>query len=154
VRHRGGYGCHQPQDEIRKNEATRNPACDSHPPGSRFQDHPRPHLRSPHRHPTFRTMTGAPAEISPDLGGAFSLFGARIVGRNIELVPRQRLVQAWRSQGWAIGAWSIRQFRDQGAGSGNPPHSRPHRLPRGFGGIPEDPDGTKHYWEPLKKFFA
>src|SRR5258708_7435001 len=68
----------------------------------------------------FSKMTGAPAEISPDPGVAFSLFGARIVGRSIELVPRQRLVQAWRSQGWASGAWSIVNFETKGPGSETP----------------------------------
>jgi activator of HSP90 ATPase len=65
---------------------------------------------------TFSKMTGAPAEISPEAGGAFSLFGARVVGRNIELVPRQRIVQAWRSEGWTSGAWSIVRFEIQEQG--------------------------------------
>src|SRR5260221_9313354 len=37
-----------------------------------------------------------PAEISRELGGAFSVFGGHIVGRQLELVPGQRIVQAWR----------------------------------------------------------
>ena len=78
----------------------------------------------------FSKMTGEPAEISPDQGGAFSLFGARIVGRNVELVPGQRLVQAWRSQGWARGAWSIVKFEIKEQGSESRLISRPHRLPR------------------------
>ena len=102
---------------------------------------------------TFSKMTGAPAEISPDPGGAFSLFGARIVGRNIELLPRQRLVQAWRSQGWASGAWSIVKFEIKEQG----PETRLILDHTGF------PDGqseslrtgwNEHYWDPLKKFFA
>src|SRR5258707_12370884 len=44
----------------------------------------------------FAAFTGAPAEIDPKPGGAFSLFGGRVVGRNVELVPNQRIVQAWR----------------------------------------------------------
>ena len=39
---------------------------------------------------------GAPAEISKEAGGAFSMFGGMIVGRHIELIPAKRLVQAWR----------------------------------------------------------
>jgi uncharacterized protein YndB with AHSA1/START domain len=38
---------------------------------------------------------GAPTEISHEAGGSFSCFGGMIVGRNIELVPNQRIVQAW-----------------------------------------------------------
>jgi len=35
-----------------------------------------------------------PAEISREVGGAFSLFGGYITGRHIELVPNERIVQA------------------------------------------------------------
>jgi activator of HSP90 ATPase len=44
----------------------------------------------------FAAFTGMPAEIDPKAGGAFSTFGGLIVGRNVELVPNQRIVQAWR----------------------------------------------------------
>ena len=44
----------------------------------------------------FAAFTGAAAEIDPKPGGAFSLFGGMVVGRNIELVPNQSIVQAWR----------------------------------------------------------
>src|SRR5208282_4379516 len=37
-----------------------------------------------------------PTEISREVGGAFSLFGGYITGRQIELVPNERVVQAWR----------------------------------------------------------
>src|SRR5690242_2058822 len=36
-----------------------------------------------------------PTEISREVGGAFSLFGGHIQGRNIELIRDERLVQAW-----------------------------------------------------------
>jgi hypothetical protein len=35
----------------------------------------------------FAAFTGLPAEIDPKAGGAFSMFGGLIVGRNIELIP-------------------------------------------------------------------
>ena len=38
----------------------------------------------------------APTEIGREAGGAFVLFGGYIVGRQIELVPNERIVQAWR----------------------------------------------------------
>ena len=37
-----------------------------------------------------------PAEISPQVGGEFTLFGGYITGRHLELVPNERIVQAWR----------------------------------------------------------
>src|SRR5260370_14874053 len=42
----------------------------------------------------FAAFTGMPAEINREPGGTFSVFGGLIIGRNIELVPRERLVQA------------------------------------------------------------
>ena len=44
----------------------------------------------------FAEVTGAPADIAADEGGTFSCFGGQVVGRHIELVPNQRIVQAWR----------------------------------------------------------
>src|SRR5207302_1716461 len=35
------------------------------------------------------------AEISREAGGAFSLFGGYVTGRQLELVPNERIVQAW-----------------------------------------------------------
>jgi Activator of Hsp90 ATPase homolog 1-like protein len=39
-------------------------------------------------------MKGALTQISREVGGPFSLFGGVILGRNIELVPDERIVQA------------------------------------------------------------
>jgi len=44
----------------------------------------------------FTEFSGRSAEINREVGGAFSLFKGHIVGRNVELVPNQRIVQAWR----------------------------------------------------------
>ena len=40
----------------------------------------------------FAEFSGRPAEINREVGGAFSLFKGHIVGRNLELVPDQRIV--------------------------------------------------------------
>jgi activator of HSP90 ATPase len=58
----------------------------------------------------FADLTGAPAEIDPREGGSFSLFSGQIVGRTIELVPSQRIVQAWRSPQWEPGFFSVVRF--------------------------------------------
>src|SRR4029077_8029330 len=55
-------------------------------------------------------FTGGPAELSRDVGGAFSAFDGMIVGRNLELIPNQRIVQAWRSTSWDPGLYSIVKF--------------------------------------------
>ena len=94
-----------------------------------------------------------PAEISREAGGAFSLFGGYIVGRQIELMPGERIVQAWRAGSWNSGIYSIAKFEltEQGAGTklvfdhtGFPNGEGPH-LVEGWNG---------NYWEPLAKSLA
>ena len=58
----------------------------------------------------FAAFSGRRAEINREVGGAFSLFGGHIIGRNLELVPNQRVVQAWRVVTWPEGAYSIARF--------------------------------------------
>jgi len=101
----------------------------------------------------FAALSGLPAEIDPKPGGAFSMFGGQIVGRNVELVPNQRIVQAWRPTHLDPGTYSIVKFDLKTDGSGSV-FSVDHK------GFPEGDfdhltDGWKsHYGEPLKKFFT
>jgi activator of HSP90 ATPase len=44
--------------------------------------------------------TGAPAKISRKIGGKWSAFGGRILGKNLALVPNRMIVQSWRSSAW------------------------------------------------------
>jgi len=100
----------------------------------------------------FSKVTGAPAEIAEDEGGAFSCFGGQIVGRHLELNPNKRIVQAWRAGPWAEGVYSIVKFEINKSGAStivNLQHT----------GFPEDAaehlEGGWHkmYWEPLKAYF-
>ncbi len=100
----------------------------------------------------FAAFSHEPADIHSEAGGAFSMFGARILGRNVELVPNQRIVQAWRSAGWAPGVYSIVrfEFKEQGAQT---------LVVLDHSGFPEGQydnlySGWKsHYWDPLQLFF-
>jgi activator of HSP90 ATPase len=101
----------------------------------------------------FKAFTGAPAEIDPKPGGAFSMFGGQIVGRNVELVPNQRIVQAWRPTHWDPGVYSIVEFELKPQGSGTVVALDHKGFPEG------DFDHLEwgwrtHYWEPLKKYFG
>jgi len=59
----------------------------------------------------FARMTGGrAAKISKEAGGAVSLFGGDIRALNVELVPGKRVVQAWRSQAWPEGVYSLVKF--------------------------------------------
>src|SRR5262245_49745238 len=66
----------------------------------------------------FTAVTERPAEIGAGEGAAFSVFGGMIVGRHVELVPGERIVQAWRVKGWPPGAYTIVCFELQKEGSG------------------------------------
>jgi uncharacterized protein YndB with AHSA1/START domain len=44
---------------------------------------------------TFQKWSGAPAKIDDQIGTEFSLFGGNIVGKNLEVIPNQKLVQDW-----------------------------------------------------------
>jgi activator of HSP90 ATPase len=101
----------------------------------------------------FATFSGAPAAIDPAAGGAFSMFGGRITGRNVELVPYQRIVQAWRPGTWPPGVYSIVKFEFKPQGSQTTVILDHTGFPEGtFAGL--DSGWNEHYWEPLKKFFA
>jgi activator of HSP90 ATPase len=95
----------------------------------------------------------APTEINPAVGGAFTLFGGHIVGRHIELVAHERLVQAWRVVDWAPGIYSIAKFIlvEQGPGTKlifdhtSFPNGQAEHLAAGW---------SENYWEPLAKLLA
>ncbi len=93
------------------------------------------------------------AEIANAAGGAFSFFGGYVTGRNIELVPNERIVQAWRAGSWPPGIYSIVRFElvEQGTDTkmvfdhtGFPKGDAEHLV-----------EGWKtNYWAPLSKFLA
>jgi activator of HSP90 ATPase len=58
----------------------------------------------------FAAFSARPATIDSTVGGAFALFDAHILGRNLELIPNRRIVQAWRVVDWPEGVYSIVRF--------------------------------------------
>ncbi|WP_266170911.1 SRPBCC domain-containing protein [Dyella subtropica] len=101
----------------------------------------------------FAAFSGLPAEIDPKPGGAFSLFGGQIVGRHIELIANQRIVQAWRPTHWDAGVYSIVRFELKPRGSESTLAFDHIGFPAGeFDHL--DWGWHHHYWEPLKKFLG
>jgi activator of HSP90 ATPase len=98
-----------------------------------------------------------PTNINNELGGAFTLFGGHIIGRQIELVPSERIVQAWRVVDWAPGIYSIAKFELKEQRTGTKTGTRIVFDHTGFPkGLAEHlAAGWKgHYWEPLEKFLT
>ncbi|MSO65795.1 MAG: hypothetical protein EXQ85_08385 [Alphaproteobacteria bacterium] len=96
---------------------------------------------------------GAPAEISREVGGAFSCHGGQIVSRHIELLANGRIIQAWRVNAWPAGVYSIVKLELKSEGkttrvildqSGIPEGAREH-LEGGWSAM---------YWEPLRRYLA
>ena len=100
---------------------------------------------------SFDNFTAASARIDPVVGGAFSLFDGVIFGRILELVPNQRIVEAWRVADWPAGAYSIARFELKPEGSGTLvifdhigfPEGLKEHLSTGW---------QEHYWDALKKY--
>ncbi len=94
-----------------------------------------------------------PTRLSADAGGAFALFAGHIVGRQVELVPNELIVQAWRVVEWPRGIYSIARFElsDQGGSTKLVfnhtafPKGQAQELASGW---------QEHYWAPLTKLLA
>jgi len=100
----------------------------------------------------FAAATGAPAQIDPRPGGAFSLFGGLIVGRNVELAPHRFITQAWRATAdWGPGVYSLVRF-------GFAPKGAATLVTLDHTGFGEGDFGhlnagwVSHYWDPLRAY--
>ncbi len=101
----------------------------------------------------FSAFSGEPAGISREVGGPFSMFAGKIVGRNVELVPDQRVVQAWRPSNWELGSYTLVRFEFKQEG----PRTRIILDHTGFheGDFGHfDPGWRMRYWEPLAKYLG
>jgi activator of HSP90 ATPase len=95
----------------------------------------------------------APTQISPEVGGAFNLFGGHIIGRHVELVPNKRIVQAWRVVDWDPGVYSIAKFELKQLASGTKLVFDHTGFPVGLAKHLAD-GWNEHYWEPLHRYLA
>jgi activator of HSP90 ATPase len=94
-----------------------------------------------------------PATIVRAPGGEFALFGGHIVGRIVELVPNQRIVQAWRTTDWEAGAFSIAHFEFADRGTSTTITFDHTGFPAGLG--QHLADGWRaNYWTPLRKYLT
>jgi uncharacterized protein YndB with AHSA1/START domain len=96
----------------------------------------------------FAGWSGAPAEIGGVEGGGFSCFGGMITGRNVEAVPGERLVQAWRAGNWAPGVYSIATFALAADGAGTKLTFDQAGYPEGMGEHLQE-GWKKMYWDKI-----
>jgi activator of HSP90 ATPase len=107
----------------------------------------------------FAAVTGMAATIDPGAGGAFNTFGGLIEGRNIEIIPSSRIVQAWRPTSWDSGVYSIVRFELKASSAPNT-SSVGTTLVLDHTGFPEgdfdhlDPGWHMRYWDPMTKYLA
>ncbi len=94
-----------------------------------------------------------PTEISLHQGGAFALFGGHIVGMQIELVPDELIVQAWRVVNWDRGIYSIARFDLAAQGAGTKILFDHTGFPKGQGEHLAE-GWQANYWSPLQKYLA
>jgi activator of HSP90 ATPase len=99
-------------------------------------------------------MTGAPAKLGRRAGAPFTAFGGALRGRNLLVLPRRMIVQAWRANHWKAGdPDSILVLRFAKAPGGgridlvhvNVPAHDHHGVTRGW---------KQYYWAPWKRYLA
>lgn len=101
---------------------------------------------------SFSMFSDNSASIDSTTGGSFSLFDGHIIGRILELVPNQRIVEAWRVIDWPAGKYSIASFELSAQGSGTHlifdhigfPAGLKEHLATGW---------QQHYWDAFANYF-
>ena len=98
-------------------------------------------------------FSGAPANISREVGGAFTAYGDALSGTTIELTPDAKIVQSWRGSGdgWTAGHYSTATFVLEAVDGGT-------RLNFVQTGVPEvefeniSIGWQTYYWPKIKEF--
>jgi uncharacterized protein YndB with AHSA1/START domain len=98
-------------------------------------------------------FSGEKATISRQVGGSMEAGSGYISGVNLELIPDQKIVQAWRGSDFPEGVMSRATFSLKAAGGGA-------RLTFTHSGVPDElvdaiKDGwVEYYWQPLAAWLA
>ncbi len=94
-------------------------------------------------------FTQGAARISRKVGGAISAYDGYISGSNLELLPDEKIVQAWRGSDWPEGHMSKVTFKLAPVKSGT-------RLSFTHSNVPDDEVESirqgwiDNYWAPMK----
>lgn len=98
-------------------------------------------------------FTGAPAQLSSEACGAFTTHGGAIEGWTLDVVPNERIVQAWRPADWPAGVFSLVRYDFKRADDRA-------EITLTHSGLPEE--GSEHlaegweqrYWGPLADYLG
>lgn len=96
-------------------------------------------------------LTGEKAKIGARVGEAFSTRGGWISGIQVDLSPGERVVQAWRTQDFPVGVFSMASFQLSATKDGGTQLVLTHRgVPKQM--IPAiEKDWRESYWDKIKK---
>ncbi len=103
---------------------------------------------------THSAMTGTQAEIDPSPDGEFSIFGGYITGKNVELLPGERIVQRWRTTEFPVKSPdSMLKVIFEETGKSTKMIIRHTKIPEGQ--AKDYRQGWKeNYFRPMKAFFG
>jgi activator of HSP90 ATPase len=101
---------------------------------------------------SFPSFSPASAKIDSLVGGSFSVFDGHIVGRILELVPDERIVEAWRVVDWPAGIYSIARFEFRPNNAGTTLVFDHIGFPKGLAAHLSS-GWSEHYWAALAKYF-
>lgn len=96
-------------------------------------------------------FTGESAAIDRKVGGAISAYGGKVVGINLDVVPNERIVQAWRPGNFPPGVFTIITYALAADGKGTKLTFTQHAVPDDAAAH-LDGGWEERYWKPLKAF--
>jgi uncharacterized protein YndB with AHSA1/START domain len=99
-------------------------------------------------------MTGGTAKMSAKVGGAFTAWAGYISGKNISLVPGERIVQSWRTTEFTTKEGDSKISVTLKAVKGGTKITLKHSNVPDAHTSYENGGWQTHYFEPMKKYFA
>ncbi|MFH2040439.1 MAG: SRPBCC domain-containing protein, partial [Chloroflexota bacterium] len=99
------------------------------------------------------SFTASAAQIIRKVGGVFTAYDGYISGKNIKLIPDQKIVQEWRAVDWEPQQTSLITYELSAVPEGTQLDFTHSGLPQGT----EDDFARgwiDNYWEPMRKLFA
>ena len=98
-------------------------------------------------------FTGSDAAIQDEVGADFSVFDGYAHGKNLELVPGHKIVQAWRAneENWPEDHFSEVVFEFQEHPEGTELNFAQENVPEEYADA-IDQGWHEYYWEPLQEY--